>query len=137
VAHGDANSVNSASRFISSCHMYSSFSPTYMKAHSFEIAWRFAAVGCHMYPAKAVTDRKYCGLAAATWNAAMPPLGGPAMWNLPAAERDDSRIGPSRIVAARENAGFTPGRGRNFWKRPALRLVYVSTVAGLAPITAG
>jgi hypothetical protein len=32
-----------------------------------------------MYPGNAVTDKKYCGLAAATWNEAMPPFDGPAM----------------------------------------------------------
>src|ERR1700686_4150509 len=49
--------------------MYGSFSPTYMKTHIFEIACSFAALGSHMYPGKAVTDRKYCGLVAATCNA--------------------------------------------------------------------
>jgi hypothetical protein len=42
----------------------------------------FGRVGSHMYPGKAVTDKKYCGFAAATWNAAIPPLDGPAIWNL-------------------------------------------------------
>ncbi len=46
--------------------MYSSFSPTYMNTHIFEIAWSFAGLGSHMYPGNAVTEAKYCGLAAAT-----------------------------------------------------------------------
>ena len=50
---------HSASFFISACHMYSSFSPTYMKTHIFEIAWSLAVLGSHMYPGKAVTDKKY------------------------------------------------------------------------------
>ena len=54
-----------------------------MKTHIFEIACSFAGIGCHIYPGNAVTERKYCGLAAATWKAAMPPLDGPAMWNFP------------------------------------------------------
>ena len=44
------------------------------------MARSLAGVGSHIYPGNAVTERKYCGFAAATWNAAMPPFEGPAMW---------------------------------------------------------
>ena len=54
-----------------------------MNTHIFAIASSFAVLGSHMYPGNAVTERKYSGNFAATWNEAMPPFDGPAMWNLP------------------------------------------------------
>ena len=61
--------------------MYRSNSPTYMNTHMPEIASSLALLGRRMYPGKAVTERKYSGWAAATWNATIPPLDGPAMLN--------------------------------------------------------